>query len=165
VRKVPANRICRKKKPGPPWRVEMPSLSGSMLGKKMAKRCNHNPGKFKALIPLQAGYLVWLESALPPAVRGPEGVFHTFPKKESQEQRRLFARRKHANFLFTSESVTEGHPEKIADQISDAWYSRSHAARNPKGPGFACETLVNDPALCRTLRLKSQHGPSRFTMI
>ena len=24
------------------------------------------------------------------------------------------------NFLFTSESVTEGHPDKIADQISDA---------------------------------------------
>ena len=24
------------------------------------------------------------------------------------------------NFLFTSESVTEGHPDKIADQISDS---------------------------------------------
>ena len=24
------------------------------------------------------------------------------------------------NFMFTSESVTEGHPDKIADQISDA---------------------------------------------
>ncbi len=24
------------------------------------------------------------------------------------------------NFVFTSESVTEGHPDKIADQISDA---------------------------------------------
>jgi len=24
------------------------------------------------------------------------------------------------HFLFTSESVTEGHPDKIADQISDA---------------------------------------------
>ena len=24
------------------------------------------------------------------------------------------------NFLFTSESVTEGHPDKICDQISDA---------------------------------------------
>ena len=24
------------------------------------------------------------------------------------------------SFLFTSESVTEGHPDKIADQISDA---------------------------------------------
>ena len=26
----------------------------------------------------------------------------------------------HKNYLFTSESVTEGHPDKIADQISDA---------------------------------------------
>ena len=25
-----------------------------------------------------------------------------------------------SNFLFTSESVSEGHPDKIADQISDA---------------------------------------------
>ena len=25
-----------------------------------------------------------------------------------------------ASYLFTSESVTEGHPDKIADQISDA---------------------------------------------
>ena len=24
------------------------------------------------------------------------------------------------NFVFTSESVTEGHPDKIADQVSDA---------------------------------------------
>ena len=26
----------------------------------------------------------------------------------------------HSTFLFTSESVTEGHPDKICDQISDA---------------------------------------------
>ncbi|MCA9820516.1 MAG: methionine adenosyltransferase, partial [Nitrosarchaeum sp.] len=26
-----------------------------------------------------------------------------------------------SNFLFTSESVTEGHPDKICDQISDAF--------------------------------------------
>ena len=26
----------------------------------------------------------------------------------------------HADYLFTSESVTEGHPDKMADQISDA---------------------------------------------
>src|SRR3712207_214295 len=42
--------------------------------------------------------------------------------------------------LFTSESVTEGHPDKIADQISDAVLdailSRDAAAR------VACETLV-----------------------
>ena len=34
-------------------------------------------------------------------------------------RRRSFALSK-KNYLFTSESVTEGHPDKIADQISDA---------------------------------------------
>lgn len=42
--------------------------------------------------------------------------------------------------LFTSESVTEGHPDKIADQISDAVVDTILAA-NPEGR-VACETLV-----------------------
>jgi len=45
-----------------------------------------------------------------------------------------------SNFLFTSESVTEGHPDKVADQISDSVLdsilSEDKAAR------VACETLV-----------------------
>ena len=44
------------------------------------------------------------------------------------------------NFIFTSESVSEGHPDKICDQISDAvldlYLSKDHAAR------VACECLV-----------------------
>ena len=32
------------------------------------------------------------------------------------------------NYLFTSESVTEGHPDKIADQISDVDPRRDHRA-------------------------------------
>ncbi len=47
---------------------------------------------------------------------------------------------KSGNFLFTSESVTEGHPDKVADQISDrildAILSQDKKAR------VACETLV-----------------------
>jgi S-adenosylmethionine synthetase len=47
---------------------------------------------------------------------------------------------KTGNFLFTSESVTEGHPDKVADQISDrildAILSEDERAR------VACETLV-----------------------
>src|SRR5512142_1652627 len=42
--------------------------------------------------------------------------------------------------LFTSESVTEGHPDKIADQISDAILD-SVMAEDPLGR-VACETLV-----------------------
>ena len=34
-----------------------------------------------------------------------------------------------SGFLFTSESVTEGHPDKIADQISDAVLDRSEERR------------------------------------
>ncbi|MBI4457057.1 MAG: methionine adenosyltransferase [Acidobacteria bacterium] len=46
-------------------------------------------------------------------------------------------KRKH---LFTSESVTEGHPDKIADQVSDAILD-AIMAEDPKGR-VACETLV-----------------------
>ncbi|HIE66163.1 MAG: methionine adenosyltransferase [Nitrospira sp.] len=44
------------------------------------------------------------------------------------------------NFLFTSESVTEGHPDKIADQISDAILD-AILAQDPKGR-VACEAMV-----------------------
>jgi S-adenosylmethionine synthetase len=43
-------------------------------------------------------------------------------------------------YLFTSESVTEGHPDKIADQISDAVLD-AILAEDPMGR-VACETLV-----------------------
>jgi S-adenosylmethionine synthetase len=46
-----------------------------------------------------------------------------------------------AEFLFTSESVTEGHPDKIADQISDGVLD-AVMADDPLGR-VACETLVN----------------------
>ncbi|HXZ36896.1 MAG TPA: methionine adenosyltransferase [Thermodesulfobacteriota bacterium] len=44
------------------------------------------------------------------------------------------------DFLFTSESVTEGHPDKVADQISDAVLD-AIIAEDPRGR-VACETLV-----------------------
>ena len=43
-------------------------------------------------------------------------------------------------FLFTSESVTEGHPDKVADQVSDTILD-AVLADDPKGR-VACETLV-----------------------
>jgi len=46
-----------------------------------------------------------------------------------------------SNYVFTSESVSEGHPDKVADQISDAIldaiFEQDNKAR------VACETLVN----------------------
>jgi S-adenosylmethionine synthetase len=44
------------------------------------------------------------------------------------------------SFLFTSESVTEGHPDKIADQISDAVLDAALA--NDPESRVACETLI-----------------------
>ncbi|MFZ1992770.1 MAG: methionine adenosyltransferase, partial [Solirubrobacteraceae bacterium] len=44
-------------------------------------------------------------------------------------------------YLFTSESVTEGHPDKVADQISDGVLD-AVMAQDPDGR-VACETLVN----------------------
>jgi S-adenosylmethionine synthetase len=44
------------------------------------------------------------------------------------------------DFLFTSESVTEGHPDKVADQVSDAVLD-AVLADDPLGR-VACETLV-----------------------
>src|SRR2546423_3503451 len=43
-------------------------------------------------------------------------------------------------FLFTSESVTEGHPDKIADQISDSVLDAALA--NDRNSRVACETLI-----------------------
>ena len=44
------------------------------------------------------------------------------------------------SFLFSSESVTEGHPDKIADQISDSVLDAC-LARDPNSR-VACETLI-----------------------
>ena len=45
-----------------------------------------------------------------------------------------------ARHFFTSESVSEGHPDKVADQVSDAILD-AIIAQDP-GARVACETLV-----------------------
>ena len=45
-----------------------------------------------------------------------------------------------ANYLFTSESVTEGHPDKVADQISDSILDAM--LKDDPESRVACETLV-----------------------
>ncbi len=47
---------------------------------------------------------------------------------------------KRANYIFTSESVAEGHPDKVCDQISDAVLD-AYLAANPEAR-VACETLA-----------------------
>ena len=48
--------------------------------------------------------------------------------------------RKDGDFLFTSESVSEGHPDKVADRISDTVLD-AYLAADPESR-VACETLV-----------------------
>ncbi|MBX7059683.1 MAG: methionine adenosyltransferase [Leptospirales bacterium] len=50
------------------------------------------------------------------------------------------------NFLFTSESVSEGHPDKVCDQISDAVLDAYLAGDNKSR--VACETLVTTDFCC-----------------
>ena len=46
-----------------------------------------------------------------------------------------------SRYVFTSESVTEGHPDKICDQVSDAVLD-ALLAQDPTSR-VACETVVN----------------------
>ena len=45
-----------------------------------------------------------------------------------------------ASYIFTSESVTEGHPDKISDQVSDAILD-ALLKQDPRSR-VACETLI-----------------------
>jgi len=60
-----------------------------------------------------------------------QGCFYPLLKKDHKMSN---------NYSFTSESVSEGHPDKVADQISDAILD-SLLAQDPKSR-VACETLV-----------------------
>ena len=50
------------------------------------------------------------------------------------------------DYLFTSESVTEGHPDKMADQVSDAVLD-AVLAQDPRGR-VACEALLKTGFVC-----------------
>jgi S-adenosylmethionine synthetase len=55
----------------------------------------------------------------------------------------------HTNFLFTSESVSEGHPDKVCDQISDAVLDAF--LENDIKLGISDDSLVNTRLGCETL--------------
>jgi len=55
----------------------------------------------------------------------------------------------HKNYLFTSESVSEGHPDKVCDQISDAVLDAF--LENDVKLGIADDSLVNTRLGCETL--------------
>ena len=58
------------------------------------------------------------------------------------------------NYLFTSESVSEGHPDKVADQISDAIID-NFLAFDPESK-VACETLVTTGQVVLAGEVKSK---------
>ncbi len=64
------------------------------------------------------------------------------------------------SYLFTSESVSEGHPDKIADQISDAILD-AFLERDPHAK-VACETLVADDLVVIAGEFRS-HSEAIFT--
>ena len=58
------------------------------------------------------------------------------------------------SYLFTSESVSEGHPDKVADQISDAIID-NFLAFDPQSK-VACETLVTTGQVILAGEVKSK---------
>ena len=60
-----------------------------------------------------------------------------------------------SDFLFTSESVSEGHPDKVADQISDAVLD-AILEQDPTGR-VAAETLVSTGLVVMTGEITTGH--------
>src|SRR5205823_2796325 len=83
--------------------------------------CNSGSGSFPARRRMTLGNLDKILVSLPPPIRRPRAM---------------------SDFLFTSESVSEGHPDKVADQISDAVLD-AILAQDPRSR-VAAETLVKD---------------------
>ena len=63
--------------------------------------------------------------------------------------------RRTGRYLFTSESVTEGHPDKIADQVSDAVLD-AVLSNDPMGR-VACETLLTTGLIVLAGEITSSH--------
>ena len=59
----------------------------------------------------------------------------------------------HNNFIFTSESVSEGHPDKVCDQISDVILDMYLS--EDKNSRVACETLATTNTVIISGEIKS----------
>ena len=60
-----------------------------------------------------------------------------------------------SNFLFTSESVGEGHPDKVADQLSDAVLDEF--LKHDPSARVACEALIKDNVVILAGEITSKH--------
>ena len=61
-------------------------------------------------------------------------------------------------YIFTSESVSEGHPDKVCDQISDAILD-SYLAEDPNSR-VACETLIKNNTVIVAGEITSNGAPN-----
>ena len=61
-------------------------------------------------------------------------------------------------YIFTSESVSEGHPDKVCDQISDAILD-SYLAQDPNSR-VACETLIKNNTVIVAGEITSNGAPN-----
>ena len=62
------------------------------------------------------------------------------------------------SYIFTSESVSEGHPDKVCDQISDAILD-SYLAQDPNSR-VACETLIKNNTVIVAGEITSNGTPN-----
>ena len=95
-----------------------------------------------------------------PGPRRPRPVAQIAIKTNKYKQLTLIT----MNYLFTSESVSEGHPDKVADQISDAVLDE-FLVRDPNSK-VACETMVTTGQVIIAGEVKSDayidlHGVAR----
>ncbi|MGH9396762.1 MAG: methionine adenosyltransferase [Terriglobia bacterium] len=67
------------------------------------------------------------------------------------------------NYLFTSESVTEGHPDKICDQISDSVLDA--ALKDDPRSRVACESMVKDQSVYVMGEITTQSKPDITALV
>src|SRR5579859_7724368 len=104
-----------------------PTMQATATNANTADRARSMPAEILGAGSDRALALAWL-TARPHTPTPPQGNHQSMSASDNE-------------FLFTSESVTEGHPDKIADQISDGVLDA--VLRDDPTGRVACETLVN----------------------
>ena len=124
-------------KPGAAWQVGQPRLGLAAPRGAIAARSRLHPGK------------TWVTGGHNAAWPGCFCIMcgHPFIRIKGCNRRKPpsghdpnHESRSMSSYLFTSESVSEGHPDKVADQISDAVLD-AILAQDPRAR-VACETMV-----------------------
>ena len=67
------------------------------------------------------------------------------------------------SYIFTSESVSEGHPDKVCDQISDAILDAY--LENDPNSRVACETLIKNNIVVVAGEITSESNPDLVSVI